>query len=413
MSFQSLGLHPKLRSALHKKAYNTPTPIQTAAIPLVMNKHDIMAGAQTGTGKTAAFALPLLHDLITNADNHPLPGIKVLVLTPTRELAQQVHSSFVEYSTGSSIQCVAAYGGASINPQIEKLSAGCDVLVATPGRLLELLFKQLIHLDDVKAWVLDEADRMLDMGFMPDIKRILPYLPQNKQTLLFSATLNKEITGFSNLFMTKAKLVEVDNRNASADKVEQTIYQVDKAQKSAALSYLIGSRNWHQVLVFTRTKIGADELAKEMKKDGITAQSIHGNKSQGARERALADFKERKIRALVATDVAARGIDIEQLEYVVNHELPYNAEDYIHRVGRTGRAGAAGLAVSLVASKEQYLLKDIEKLLGINFMPQWLEGFEPSQDAIEQEQNKRKPSKKSLRNKVLSGKDNRKPRRRR
>lgn len=401
MSFASLGIHSTLVERVIELGYDTPTPIQTAAIPAVLANKDIMAGAQTGTGKTAAFALPLLHRLI-EAQHNIKPHISVLVLVPTRELAQQVYHSFVKYSDGCEVKSVVVYGGASINPQLDALKQGCDVLIATPGRLLELIVKNLVSLSELNTLVLDEADRMLDMGFIVDIKQILKSLPLHKQTLLFSATFNDEIFAISKTLLNDPQLIEVDQRNATASKVEQVVYEVDKHRKSGLLSFLIGANNWQQVLVFTRTKQGADELAKEMAKDGITTQSIHGDKSQGARDRILAQFKAGKIRALVATDVAARGLDIEQLQYVVNHELPYNAEDYIHRIGRTGRAGAAGLAVSLICAQERYLLSDIEKLLGEQFSPQWLEGFEPRQNGSPNTTEKRAPSKKSLRDKALN-----------
>ncbi len=415
MNFMSLGIHQALVSTLSQLGYGSPTPIQKAAIPAVLTGNDVMAGAQTGTGKTAAFALPLLQrivvDQLKNKDPNCKNKIAVLVLTPTRELAQQVFASFVKYSDGLTVQSVVAYGGASINPQLDALKQGCDVLVATPGRLLELITKNLVDLSELKTLVLDEADRMLDMGFIVDIKQILKHLPSTKQTLFFSATLNDEIFALSKTLLKTPLLIEVDQRNATASKVEQVIYQVDKHRKSGLLSYLIGSKNWQQVLIFTRTKLGADQLAKEMAKDGISIQSIHGDKSQGARDRILASFKEGKIRALVATDVAARGLDIKQLQYVINHELPYNAEDYIHRIGRTGRAGLTGLAVSLVSANEHYLLADIEKLLGEHFMPQWLEGFEPN---LQHNANAKKPSatsKKTLRAQALGlkRKSNRKP----
>ncbi|WP_421847692.1 DEAD/DEAH box helicase [Marinomonas sp.] len=400
MSFASLGLHPDIVQQVKTLGYSSPTPIQLAAIPAVLEQKDLMAGAQTGTGKTAAFALPLLHHILQTKDlGHK--GIQVLVLTPTRELAQQVHASFVKYSEKLPIQSVVAYGGASINVQLDSLRKGCDVLVATPGRLLELIMKDLIDLSHLHALVLDEADRMLDMGFIIDIQRILKKLPEARQTLFFSATFNDEIFALSKTLLKDPQLIEVDSRNTTATQVEQTIYAVDQDQKSALLSFLIGSKNWQQVLIFTRTKQGADELAKEMQKDGIATQSIHGDKSQGARDRVLADFKAGKVRALVATDVAARGIDIEQLQYVVNHELPYNAEDYIHRIGRTGRAGTSGLAVTLVSEKERYLLTDIEKLVGEQFVPQWLQGFEPDLNKVMNTQKKREPSKKELRAKAL------------
>jgi ATP-dependent RNA helicase RhlE len=392
MSFASLKLHHDITQQVTALGYTSPTPIQLAAIPAVLAGKDLMAGAQTGTGKTAAFALPLLHHILLAKNSNNAEGIQVLVLTPTRELAQQVHASFTKYSAKLPIQSVVAYGGASINVQLDALRQGCDVLVATPGRLLELIMKNLIDLNNLQTLVLDEADRMLDMGFIIDIQRILKTLPDSRQTLFFSATFNDDIFALSKTLLKDPQLIEVDNRNTTATQVEQTIYAVDQDRKSALLSFLIGSKNWQQVLIFTRTKQGADELAKEMQKDGIATQSIHGDKSQGARDRVLADFKAGKVRALVATDVAARGIDIEQLQYVVNHELPYNAEDYIHRIGRTGRAGTTGLAITLVSEKERYLLTDIEKLVGEQFIPQWLPGFEPDLNKVTNTQNKREPS---------------------
>jgi ATP-dependent RNA helicase RhlE len=434
MNFESLGLNPLLTEQITTLGYTQATAIQLAAIPVVLKGRDVMASAQTGTGKTAAFALPLLHQILLEkqkpqgqediASDLPVNScltnskvaISVLVLTPTRELAQQVHNSFEKYSVLTELKCVAAYGGASINPQITRLGKGCDVLIATPGRLQELLYKELVDVSNIKALVLDEADRMLDMGFIVDIKRIQKSLPQDKQTLLFSATFSPEILGLAKSFLHAPERIEVDAVNATATQVEQLVYQVDKHRKSALLSYLIGMKNWHQVLIFTRTKQGADELAKEMKKDGITTDSIHGDKSQGARERILSQFKEGKLRALVATDLAARGIDIKQLQYVINHELPYNSEDYIHRIGRTGRAGMAGLAVSLVSESENYLLADIEKLLGESFIPQWLEGFEPerlastSQKGSNNARGTRPMSKKAMRAQAINGKDNKKRR---
>ena len=401
MSFASLGLLKEITTLVDQLGYETPTPIQKAAIPAVLANKDLMAGAQTGTGKTAAFALPLIHDILLEKRNNNVSKIRVLVLTPTRELAQQVQSSFVKYSRDLMIKSVVAYGGASINVQIEELRQGCDVLVATPGRLLELIMKKLIDLSSLKTLVLDEADRMLDMGFIIDIQRILKTLPETRQTLFFSATFNDDIFALSKTLLKSPQLIEVDSRNTTATQVEQIVYAVDADKKSALLSFLIGSKNWKQVLIFTRTKQGADELAKEMQKDGIATQSIHGDKSQGARDRVLAEFKEGKVRALVATDVAARGLDIEQLQYVINHELPFNAEDYIHRIGRTGRAGTTGLAISLITEKERYLLTDIEKLVGEQFIPQWLPGFEPDLNKPSSTQKKREPSKKQLRAKAL------------
>lgn len=409
MSFSSLGLHSDLLAVLDAVGYELPTPIQQAAIPAVLAGDDVMAGAQTGTGKTAAFALPLIQRHLVRATS--AKAIRVLVLTPTRELAQQVHQSFVKYSQGLGLNAVVAYGGASINPQLEALNQGCDVLVATPGRLLELAFKELIDLSSLETLVLDEADRMLDMGFIIDIKRILKRLPAARQTLFFSATFNDEVFALSKTMLKQPKLVEVAERNAMAAQIEQRFYEVDNQRKAGLVAYLIGSQNWQQVLIFTRTKQAVDELVKELAKDGISAAAVHGDKSQGARDRGLEQFKAGQVRALVATDVAARGLDIEQLQYVVNYELPYNAEDYIHRIGRTGRAGQAGLAVSLVSNKEKYLVEEIQKLTGEQFLLQWLEGFEPNllvQD--EASSNKRKPSKKNLRAKALGqSRNNKKP----
>ncbi|MBV1788203.1 DEAD/DEAH box helicase [Marinobacterium sp. D7] len=400
MSFSTLGLHTDLLAVLDTLGYHTPTPIQQAAIPEVLAGHDLMAGAQTGTGKTAAFALPLIQRHLVRETSEK--AIRVLVLTPTRELAQQVHQSFVKYSQGLGINSVVAYGGASINPQIDALNQGCDLLVATPGRLLELAIKELIDLSTVETLVLDEADRMLDMGFIVDIERILKRLPESRQTLFFSATFNDEVFALSKTILKQPKLIEVAERNATAAKIEQRFYEVDKKRKAGLVAYLIGSKNWQQVLIFTRTKQAVDELAKELEKDGISAAAVHGDRSQGARDRGLEEFKTGQVRALVATDVAARGLDIEQLQYVINYELPYNAEDYIHRIGRTGRAGQAGLAVSLVSNKEKYLLQDVEKLTGEHFILQWMEGFEPNPMAQDEASStKRKPSKKNLRAKAL------------
>ena len=400
MSFSTLGLHADLLAILDTLGYQTPTPIQQAAIPEVLAGHDVMAGAQTGTGKTAAFALPLIQRHLVRETSEK--AIRVLVLTPTRELAQQVHQSFLKYSQGLGLNAVVAYGGASINPQIDALNKGCDVLVATPGRLLELAIKEVIDLSTVETLVLDEADRMLDMGFIVDIERILKRLPETRQTLFFSATFNDDVFSLSKTILKQPKLIEVAERNTTAAKIEQRFYEVDNKRKAGLVAYLIGSKNWQQVLIFTRTKQAVDELASELEKDGIKAAAVHGDKSQGARDRGLEEFKTGQVRALVATDVAARGLDIKQLQYVINYELPYNAEDYIHRIGRTGRAGQAGLAVSLVSHKEKYLLEEIEKLTGEHFILQWMEGFEP--DLIVQEEassTKRKPSKKNLRAKAL------------
>jgi superfamily II DNA/RNA helicase len=378
MGFSTTGLHPSLIDAVTEQGYTEPTPIQTATIPAILAGQDIMAGAQTGTGKTAAFALPILQ-LLSEAPTADNAGraIGALVLTPTRELAQQVYKSFVTYGRHSPLQTALVYGGASVNTQMAALASGVDILVATPGRLLDLISRGAADLRQVQHLVFDEADRMLDMGFIDEVRRILKSVPAARQTLLFSATFGAEIFDLSKILLTDPALIEVDARNTVASRVEQMVYAVDADRKRELISYLIGSKNWHQVLIFTRTKQGADDLASEMCKDGLKTQSIHGDKSQGARERALEAFREGKTRVLVATDLAARGLDIDQLAYVVNYELPYKAEDYIHRIGRTGRAGGAGLAISLLSPAENYLLEEIEIILDTRLPQQWLPGYEP------------------------------------
>ncbi len=375
MSFSSLVLDKSLTDALKALGYDSPTPIQQQAIPAILAGKDIMAGAQTGTGKTAAFALPILQQLIEYTEaSRP---IRALVLTPTRELAQQVYKSFLSYAENTALNVAVAYGGVSINPQIAAMEKGVDILIATPGRLLDHITKESVNLSHLQSIVFDEADRMLDMGFKDEIDRILNQLPNRRQTLLFSATFDDAIFKLSKTLLNDPLLIEVSERNAPAAQVEQRVYNVDSDRKRELTSFLIGSRNWHQVLIFTRTKQMADDLAKEMCKDGINTQSIHGDKSQGARERVLAEFKEGKTRALVATDVAARGIDIIDLKYVINFELPYIAEDYVHRIGRTGRAGNTGLAISLMSQNEEWLLEAVEKVLDSVLLQQSLPGYEP------------------------------------
>jgi ATP-dependent RNA helicase RhlE len=375
MSFTSLALDKSLTNALKALGYDEATPIQLKAIPTILAGKDIMAGAQTGTGKTAAFALPILQKLMTVLpENRP---VRALVLTPTRELAQQVYKSFVSYAENTELNIAVAYGGVSINPQITALNKGADVLVATPGRLLDHIINGSLALTELEFLVFDEADRMLDMGFKDEIDRILNRVPLKRQTLLFSATFDDAIFKLSKNLLTDPELIEVSERNAAASKVEQVLYTVDSDRKRELTSFLIGSKNWKQVLIFTRTKVTADALAKEMCKDGIKTQSIHGDKSQGAREKALAEFKEGKTRALVATDVASRGLDIADLNYVINYELPHIAEDYIHRIGRTGRAGNEGLAVSLMSPSEEWLLEAVEKVLDTRLLQQWYPGYEP------------------------------------
>ncbi len=381
MNFAQLSLDKALVDAVKSQGYSVPTAIQQQAIPVVLANKDLIAGAQTGTGKTAAFALPILQKLLLQLASEP--SIKALVLTPTRELAQQVHNSMVGYAVNTELNIAVAYGGVSIKPQVAVLNKGVDVLVATPGRLLDHIIHGSISLSSLQFLVFDEADRMLDMGFKDEITRILKRVPPQRQTLLFSATLDQDIFALSKNLLTDPQLIEVNERNSAANCVEQLVYTVDKERKRELTSHLIGAKNWHQVLIFTRTKKQADSVAVEMCKDGINTQSIHGDKSQGAREKALAEFKSGKIRALVATDVAARGLDISGLNYVINFELPYVAQDYIHRIGRTGRAGEKGLALSLVSPNEEWLLTAVEEILEQRLMQQWLPGYEPDLSKIE------------------------------
>ena len=367
MSFDSLGLKSELLRAVADKGYTVPTPIQTEAIPAVLSGRDVLAGAQTGTGKTAGFTLPLLQKLGERGARNP----RALVLTPTRELAAQVEQSIQDYGKYVSLRSLVIFGGVSEKPQIDKLRHGCDILVATPGRLLDLAEQRAVSLADVQVFVLDEADRMLDMGFIHDIKRVLKLLPTQRQNLMFSATYSDDIRDLANRFVKNPVSVQVTPRNATAEKVEQSAYRVPKEHKRHLLAHLIQEGNWHQVLVFTRTKHGANRLTQQLERAGITAMAIHGNKSQNARVRALEDFKDNKIIALVATEVAARGLDIKELPHVVNYELPNVPEDYVHRIGRTARAGSTGAAVSLVSPDEVPLLRDIEKLLkrSVEFAP--------------------------------------------
>jgi len=361
MSFELLGLKPELLRAVAEKGYTTPSPIQSQAIPAVLSGRDLIAGAQTGTGKTAAFVLPILQRLTAEAHSGRSP--RALVLTPTRELAAQVAESARNYGKYVNVRTAVVFGGVSINPQIDAMRSGCDLLIATPGRLLDLADQREVDLRDVRYFVLDEADRMLDMGFIHAIRQVLKLLPPQRQNLMFSATYSEEIRELANRFLRNPVTVEVAPRNATADRVEQTVYRVSKDHKRHLLAHLIDSGNWHQVLVFTRTKHGANRLAQQLEGSGIRSAAIHGNKSQGARVRALADFKDNKVTALVATEVAARGLDIKELPHVVNYELPNVPEDYVHRIGRTARAGGTGSAVSLVAPDEAPLLRDIERLL--------------------------------------------------
>jgi ATP-dependent RNA helicase RhlE len=383
MSFDSLGLSEPLLRAVNELGYTVPTPIQTQAIPAVLNGGDLLAGAQTGTGKTAGFTLPILQRL--SEAPAPVAGARrpvcALILTPTRELAAQVEESVRGYGKYLKLKSTVMFGGVGINPQIDALRRGVDIVVATPGRLLDHMQQKTIDLSKLEILVLDEADRMLDMGFIHDIKRVLAKLPPKRQNLLFSATFSDEIKTLADSLLDRPALIEVARRNSTVEAIAQKIYPVDRDKKRELLTHLIREHNWFQVLVFTRTKHGANRLAEQLTKDGISALAIHGNKSQSARTRALAEFKDNTLQVLVATDIAARGIDIDQLPHVVNFDLPNVPEDYVHRIGRTGRAGATGEALSLVCVDEHQLLKDIERLIKRPIPQEVVPGFEPDPNA--------------------------------
>jgi len=376
MSFKSLGLTDAILKAVEKKGYDTPSVIQEKAIPLVLQGKDVLASAQTGTGKTAGFTLPMLQ-ILSKEKQVGKRQIRALVLTPTRELAAQVHENVREYSEYLDIKSTVIFGGVNQNPQVRTIRSGIDILVATPGRLLDLIQQGVISLKRVEILVLDEADRMLDMGFLHDIKKLLAMMPTKKQSLLFSATFSKEIKKLAGGFLSNPVLVEAEPENSTAEKVVQRIVKVDQGRKNELVIKLIKDGNWKQVLIFTRTKHGANRLTEKLVGARISAAAIHGNKSQGARTKALAGFKDGSIRVMVATDIAARGLDIPLLPHVINFELPNIAEDYVHRIGRTGRAGASGEALSLVSIDEMDYLKDIEKLLGEKLGSDIIEGFEP------------------------------------
>ena len=363
MSFSDLGLLPELLRAVQEKGYSAPTPIQAGTIPAILAGRDVLAGAQTGTGKTAAFVLPILQRLTQDAAHGAHPAPRALVLTPTRELAAQIADNATGYGRYLKLRSAVVFGGVGINPQIDQLRRGCDLLIATPGRLLDLSEQGAQNLSRVSCFVLDEADRMLDMGFIHAIRRVLKLLPAQRQNLMFSATYSEDIRALAQRFLHDPVNVEVTSRNSTAERVTQSLYRVPKESKRHLLAHLINEGNWQQVLVFTRTKHGANRLAKQLESAGINSAAIHGNKSQAARVRALADFKSLRVTALVATEVAARGLDIKELPHVVNYELPNVPEDYVHRIGRTARAGASGAAVSLVSPDEEPLLRDIERLL--------------------------------------------------
>lgn len=379
MSFSELGLSEPLLQAIIKQGYTTPSVIQEKAIPLVLKGKDLLASAQTGTGKTAGFTLPMLQMLSESGPMRKRP-IRALILTPTRELAAQVQENIKNYGIYLDLRSTVIFGGVSAKPQIKTLRGGIDILVATPGRLLDLEGQGEVSLAKVEMLVLDEADRMLDMGFLRDIKRVLSKLPSRRQNLLFSATFSKEIKQLANTFLHNPTLVEATPENTTVEKIEQRIYRVDKKKKPALIIQLIKEGNWSQVLVFTRTKHGANRLSEKMSKNGITASPIHGNKSQNARTKALSGFKKGTVRVLVATDIAARGLDIPLLPHVVNFELPNVPEDYVHRIGRTGRAGARGEAISLVSAEEADLVRGIEKVLGHRLKTSTIEGFEPTEN---------------------------------
>jgi ATP-dependent RNA helicase RhlE len=378
MPFNNLGLSAPLLKAIKEQGYTEPTPIQKQAIPVILDRKDILAGAQTGTGKTAGFTLPILELLSRSKEKKAKAHhVRALILTPTRELAAQVAQSVEIYGKHLPFKSAVIFGGVKINPQIVQLRKGVDIVIATPGRLLDHMNQKTIDISKVEFLILDEADRMLDMGFINDIRKVLEVLPKQKQTLLFSATYSDEIKKLSDRLLNSPTLIEVARRNTASETVKQAVYPVDKVRKRELLTHLIKEGDWKQVLVFSRTKHGANRLAGQLASDGITAAAIHGNKSQNARTKALDDFKKGEVRVLVATDIAARGIDIDHLPHVVNYELPNVSEDYVHRIGRTGRAGNQGEAISLVCIDEKEYLENIEKLIKIDIPKVWLKDFKP------------------------------------
>ena len=377
MSFKNLGLSDELLNTIQKEGYSKTTPVQERAIPLIIKGMDILAGAQTGTGKTAAFALPILNRLQQSKSKRKI--VRALVLTPTRELAAQVNNSFRTYGAGLPLKTIEIFGGVSMRPQQSKLKKGVDIVVATPGRLLDHLSQKTIDLSGVEVFVLDEADRMLDMGFKREIQKVMKQLPERRQNLLFSATFPKEIQKLASRLLNSPKKIQVASENSTAENVKQTVYPVDQSRKRELLIHSIRENNWFQVLVFIKTKRAADKLTRQLNKKGILSDTIHGNKTQAARSKALENFKKGKAQVLVATDVAARGIDIDLLPVVINFNLPMVAEDYIHRIGRTARAGKKGEAISLVCADEFNLLSDIERLLKFRIPREDIEGFETTQ----------------------------------
>ncbi len=388
-TFETLGLAAELVRAVREEGYTVPTPVQAEAIPFILAARDVLAGAQTGTGKTAGFTLPMLQRLAAHTHHGGRHAVRALVVTPTRELAAQVEESIRIYGKHMTLRSTLVFGGVGIQPQIDALRRGVDILVATPGRLLDHVGQKTVNLSHVEILVLDEADRMLDMGFIHDIRKILALLPKKRQNLLFSATYTEEIRTLAGGLLHDPAYVQVAPRNAESALVAQRVHPVDQSRKRALLAHLVSSGDWRQVLVFTRTKHGANRLAEQLCKDGIEAAAIHGNKSQGARTRALANFKSGELRVLVATDLAARGLDIEQLPHVVNYELPNVPEQYVHRIGRTGRAGVTGEAISLVSPDEYAYLADIEKVIKRRFEREIVPGFAPGSAPSSAEQSRR------------------------
>ena len=385
MTFSTLGLNEQLCHTLEEKGYTQPTSIQEAAIPVILAGQDVMAKAQTGTGKTAAFGLPLLHLL-------SLASSLALVLAPTRELAQQVYDNLSRYAQGCGLNVGLVYGGVPIEPQIKACQQGLDMLVATPGRLIDLLLNKHLHITNLKYLVLDEADRLLDMGFSDDIQRVLTFVDNKPQTLLFSATFDDRLFTFGKPLVSKATVLDMQKQEAAPGKIEQRIYEVDQQRKNAIAAHLIKQHDWQRVLLFVRSKKTADALLQYLQEQDLSCDVIHGDKSQAAREKALQAFTEERVQVLVATDVAARGLHIPELECVLNYQLPHQSEDYVHRIGRTGRAGADGLAITLLGAEEKQLLEPIQALFEEPLMRQWLPGFEPSLDA---DFSTQKPNKKS------------------
>ncbi|SIQ50472.1 Superfamily II DNA and RNA helicase [Aeromonas sp. RU39B] len=391
MSFAQLPLSPRLQQTLSELGYATPTPIQARAIPLILAGRDLLAGAQTGTGKTAAFVLPLLETLLQSKVDAAVRPIRALVLVPTRELAVQVYESVERYGKGTGLSCTLVYGGVSIAAQVEALQQGVDILIATPGRLLDHLRQGALTLSALRHLVFDEADRMLDMGFMDEIKALLKQIPSERQTLLFSATCDDNLFALSKVLLQSPELIEVAPRNTTASEVEQRVYAVDSERKVALVQHLLSIKGWAPALVFSRTRQGADKLAEQLSKSGINALAFHGDLSQGAREKVLQEFRAGTLQALVATDVAARGLDISELNYVINLEFPHQPEDYVHRIGRTGRAGNKGLAITLFSPEDAPLLAKVEAVLDTRLPQQWFPGFEP--DLTRSEPTSRRNSK--------------------